>query len=242
MRKIFPIFAIIVLIFLVLTSGCANNPPITNHPSTTQTVLPATTITTATPTEVQTSIEPTPSTPSLKLGQAFSYNNQNINFTMVLYDVKIYPNYSWRSVDGKFYDTEPSPGNKFLFIFLNLENLGQKRMWIPTETSLTLTSNGVQYYPLLTHTKGLTIDMVQYHPDYQKLVYTTDWNWVKTPPKRDESGSSYVYGYNMSYVYPGSSNAVDGYLIYEVPQSINLDRTYLSANVNGFASPVWSLH
>ena len=55
MREIFPILVIIVVIFLVWTSGCTNKTPITNQTSTIQTVLPATTVTS---TEAQTSIEP----------------------------------------------------------------------------------------------------------------------------------------------------------------------------------------
>lgn len=58
MRKTFPIFVIIIVIFLVGISGCVNTTPITNQTSSIQTVLPATT--TITSTEAQMSIEPTP--------------------------------------------------------------------------------------------------------------------------------------------------------------------------------------
>ena len=56
----YPIFVIIIAIFLVCTCGCTNKTPITNQTSTIQTVLPATTITTVIPAEAQLSTKPSP--------------------------------------------------------------------------------------------------------------------------------------------------------------------------------------
>jgi hypothetical protein len=42
-------------------------------------------------------------------------------------------------------------------------------------------------------------------------------------------------------VYPGEGNAVDGYIIYEVPASLTPDKTYVEIVFNGHETAVWKL-
>jgi outer membrane protein assembly factor BamB len=67
MRKIFPILVIIVVIFLVLTSGCTNKTPIPNQTPTIQTPSPAVTLTLGSVTESTAAAQPGVTTSSQEI-------------------------------------------------------------------------------------------------------------------------------------------------------------------------------
>jgi hypothetical protein len=49
------------------------------------------------------------------------------------------------------------------------------------------------------------------------------------------------HGTMSDFVYPGESNAIDGYLIYEVPQSLTPDKTFVDISFNSQDRAVWKL-
>ena len=51
----------------------------------------------------------------------------------------------------------------------------------------------------------------------------------------------YSHGGELGYLYPGKSNAMDGYLIYEVPASLTLNEAYAVIEFNGKDRGVWDL-
>jgi len=51
----------------------------------------------------------------------------------------------------------------------------------------------------------------------------------------------YSHGTKLSYLYPGKSNAIDGYLIFEVPASLTPKKAYAEIEFNGYHVGVWKL-
>jgi hypothetical protein len=51
----------------------------------------------------------------------------------------------------------------------------------------------------------------------------------------------FSHGTELGYLYPGMSNAVDGYIIYEVPQSLTPEKTYVEIPFNTKDHAVWKL-
>jgi hypothetical protein len=51
----------------------------------------------------------------------------------------------------------------------------------------------------------------------------------------------YSHGTKLAYLYPGRSNAIDGYLVYEVPASLTPEKTYVEIVFNGNTVGVWKL-
>jgi len=45
----------------------------------------------------------------------------------------------------------------------------------------------------------------------------------------------------LAYLYPKKSNAIDGYLVYEVPASLSPENAYVEIVFNGNEVGVWKL-
>jgi len=45
----------------------------------------------------------------------------------------------------------------------------------------------------------------------------------------------------LTYVYPGRSNAIDGYLVFEVPALFTSEKAYAEIAFNGNIVRVWNL-
>jgi hypothetical protein len=60
-------------------------------------------------------------------------------------------------------------------------------------------------------------------------------------------GSEYVedFGYShgmaLSYLTPGESNAIDGYVTYEVPAALVPEKTYVEISFNSEDAAIWKL-
>jgi len=120
----------------------------------------------------------------------------------------------------KGYNTEqPGAGNTFLFVYVRLADTGKDNIVAPSPGQFIVTykGNDYQYRPIAS--SDVTIDGVrgtQY--DYQ-------------------IGKGGVSG----YVQPGESNAADGFLIYEVPASIDLTKAYVVITLDSQHTSAWQL-
>ncbi|HXX55569.1 MAG TPA: hypothetical protein VEI81_05700 [Methanoregula sp.] len=225
MRWSFGIIAAGILVIALLCAGCANSQP---APAPT----PAPTESTAT--AVPTTAPPFPG--ALTPGEyvSFGAGDMHGNATVVRYAIR--PNYTWTSpsfnsaaeqksatgpggvVNG--YNTEtPKAGDAFLFVYLKLVNTGSKAVYAPSPSQYIVYADGVRYNYTSVHGPDAVVDGVaggQY--DYQ-------------------IGKGGVGG----YIQPGASNAVNGYLIYEVPGSIDPADTYFIADLDSVNRGVWKL-
>lgn len=48
-------------------------------------------------------------------------------------------------------------------------------------------------------------------------------------------------GYERAFLDPGVSNALDGYIVYEVPASLTPDTTYVEIGFNPQEGAIWKL-
>lgn len=51
----------------------------------------------------------------------------------------------------------------------------------------------------------------------------------------------YSHGQKLGYITPGESNAVEGYIIYEVPESLTPEKTYVTIVLPDKNEAVWVL-
>ena len=73
----------------------------------------------------------------------------------------------------------------------------------------------------------IEVKEVQYFPKYFGTEYVEDFG--------------YSHGSQFAYLYPGKSNAIDGYLVYEVPASLSVEKAYVEIVFNGKTTGVWKL-
>lgn len=180
--------------------------------------------------------DPFPNALHLKEGLQFGEGTSESEGTV--YRIWMNGTYSWHNdMDNKYYVQKPGSGNKYLFVFVNVFNKGETRIWPPA------TGNIRVYFDK----KYYSMDPTHYLPDKSSDRKATAIEVKEVQYFQKNFGTEYVedFGYShgsqLAYLYPGKSNAIDGYLVYEVPASLTLEKAYVEIVFNGKNTGVWKL-
>jgi len=226
MKTFHVIGAISILILLFFSCACTSPAPQAPSSGT-----PVTTpvITTAAPT-------PIPYPDALKLGQQVPFGTSDKTGQATVYRADVKQNYTWNSpswnspreqaASGPLLDTQrgyntatPRDGNSFLFVFIKAASTGSSAVYAPSSQQCVVSINGQTYAYQTVASADVTISGVV-QKQYDFLL--------------GKGGS----GGNIQ---PGASNAVDGYLIYEVPAPVVTEKTFLLCNLDQKTQAVWKL-
>ncbi len=226
-------------IFVALPKLAGTTGAITGPATTTQTtVVPVTTTPQTVATTVANMPTQNPFPDALALKQKFPFGSGDLASEATIYRYWINDTYQWHNdKDNRYYVEKPMAGYKFLAIFVDVVNNGNTRVWPPQAENVHLIYDGKEY--------GL--DQDHYLPDKSVNIQDTPIEIKEIQYLSKMAGSEYVedYGYShgsqLSYLYPGVSNAIDGYLIYEVPKSLTPDKTFVKIEFNGKDVGVWKL-
>lgn len=229
--KAVPIIGIIfITIALIFCAGCTGSQPAPPQ-SASATPLPATpTIATPVPTA-------TPYPGTLALNQPAVFGTADRTGTATAYKVKILPNYSWSdpsfnsahdqlkagdtllSTQYGYNTQEPSAGNRFLFVYVRVTNTGTKGLVAPSGGQFILNYDGKDYSFSPIHGSQITIG--------------------------NSLGTQYNYefetGETSGFIMPGDSNAADGFLIYDVPAALDLNKATLVVTLDTDHRAAWAL-
>ena len=221
------------LFVLLLLAGCTTNPPAVTIQTTAPTQAPVPTTEVMAPSPTPT---PVPYPGALPPGQYASFGKGDMTGNATILRYAVMGNYNWTSPtfssvrdlsqSGGAYDvqhgystTRPKAGDTFLFIYVRVVNTGPKAVYAPSASQFVVSIDGKTYNYSSVESADVTIDKV--------------------------SGTQYDYqlgkGGVVGYVQPGESNAAEGYLIYEVPQSFVPERTYIVSNLDYQTRAVWNL-
>jgi hypothetical protein len=212
---------------LIACAGCTGTTP----PATTAPIPVPVTTAIATPVPAQ-----TPYPGALSLNQEVPFGIGGKNGTATVYKAAIRPNYSWTSPSfnslheqaqtgnplgtQQGYNTaEPAAGNVFLFTWVRLTDTGVAGMVAPSPNQFVVNYNGKDYTYSSVQGSDVTIGSVP-GTQYDYLI-----------------GTGGVSG----YLQPGASNAADGFLIYEVPASIDLTKASLVITLDSLHRSAWQL-
>jgi hypothetical protein len=216
----------VIAVALVACAGCASTAPQAPAPVTTNPV----TITAAPATEL------TPYPGALALNQEAPFGIGGKNGTATVYKAEIRSNYSWSSPSfnspreqaqagaplgtQRGYNTEePATGNAFLFVYVRLADTVSERIVAPSPGQFTVNYNGKIYSYQSVRGSDVTVSDVR----------VTQYDY--------QIGKGGVLG----FIQPGASNAADGYLIYEVPATIDLTKAYLVVTLDAQHQSAWKL-
>jgi hypothetical protein len=120
---------------------------------------------------------------------------------------------------------------------VHLQNNGDTRVWFPPAGSIIVYHDGATYNQ----------DQSHYKPDKSEAAKATPVEVKEIQYVQKLNGDEYAedfgfsHGTELAYLYPGISNAVDGYIIYEVPQSLTPEKTYVGIPFNAQDQGVWKL-
>ncbi|MDO8871106.1 MAG: zinc-ribbon domain-containing protein [Methanoregula sp.] len=237
------VLAVAVYIFVLpkMSGGFTPSTPLggTGAPTTTSmtaVVTASSTVTTAITAAPTPTPDPFPN--ALKLKDGFPFGSGNISSEANVYRIWMNDSYQWHNdMDNKYYIDKAKSGNKFLFVFLNVYNKGDTRVWPPTAGNVKLHYNGEVY----------SSDPNHFLPDKASDRKATAIEVKEVEYFSKLFGSEYVedYGYShgtqYAYLYPGKSNAIDGYIIFQVPSSLTTDKAYAEIEFNGNEVGVWKL-
>jgi hypothetical protein len=244
-KKIMAVIIIVLIIAAVIVFVLLpkiSDDPTTATPGKVLATGTATTMATVPVTIISTSIIPTPAPDpfpnALLLKSAFPFGEGKIASEGTIYRVWMNETYHWHNdMDNKYYLQEPKPGNKYLFVFINVFNKGDMRIWPPTSGNVVVNYNGQEYYPDPSHylpdkssdrkATAIEVQEIQYYSKLFGSEYVEDFG--------------YSHGMELAYLYPGKSNAIDGYIVFEVPASLTLEKTYTRIEFNGYQVGVWKL-
>lgn len=226
MKPFFALRLVCIVAVLVTLAGCTGTTP--------QTTTPAPVVVTTTATPVP---EPTPYPGALALNQETPFGIAGYNGTATVYKAELRSTYQWASpsfnsphaqeeagdtlyTTQKGYNTEkPKEGNTFLFVYVRLANTGTQRMVAPSPNQFIVDYNGRTYPYRSVVGSDVTVSTVRV-TQYDYLI-----------------GKGGVAGFIM----PGSSNAADGFLIYEVPASIDLTKAAMIIGLDSGHQSAWKL-
>jgi len=232
--------------FLVLPKLSGSNPLSSSLSGTglTTPTPPPTTVIATTPIPVTTTIVPTP-TPDLfpdaySVRQLFNFNEGKYTSRATVYRYWMNETYHWHNdLDNRYY-TEPltpKPGFKYLLVFVNIENIGTDGYPYPKASTIVVHNGGNTY----------NVDSSHYIPDKAGNRKATPIEIQELEHQSDYFNMERVedYGYShattQDFVFPGQGNAVDGYLIYQVPSSLTPENTFVKIEFDGQDWAAWKL-
>jgi len=215
-------------------------PGLTSPPTSAPTPLPTPA---PAPVSIETTAEPTPRPElfpdALALRELFYFNNESKHSSRAtIYRVWVNETYQWHNdLDNKYYVQKPKAGNKYLLIFVNIENIGSEAYPYPKSNMIVVHNGGNLYRVDTSHylpnkagnrdATAIEIFEIETFSDYFRQEYVEDYG--------------YSHGTTQDFVFPGMGNAIDGYLIYEVPVSLNPEETYVEIVFDGEDRAVWKL-
>jgi hypothetical protein len=238
---LFPIIILgLALVLLMATAGCTGtNPTADKMTQPSATTVPATAAPTTTDQPTPTPA-PDPFPQALSLGQSFPFGNGSVASRGTVYRYWMNETYHWlNNLDNHYYTSpdRPKPGYKYLFVFVRMENTGTTRVWYPPSENIAVHFNGNTYLPDPSH---FLPDKATNEQDAPVLIRE-----VQFFQKQDHSeyieDFGYSHGTNPDFLYPGASNALDGYIIYQVPDSLSADAAYVDIPFNGQDRGIWKL-
>ena len=215
------------LIVLLLISGCTSTAP--QAPLPTPAVVTTPIVTTVTPT-------PVPYPNALKLDQQAPFGTGDKTGEATVYRTAVMQNYTWTSPSlnspreqaeagsplgtQRGYNTAtPGTGNVFLFVFVKAASTGSNAVYAPSPQQCVVSIDGKSYAYQTVASSDVTISGIR-QQQYDYLL-----------------GNGGTGGYIQS----GTSNAIDGYLIYEVPAPVLAEKTYLLCNLDPKTQAIWKL-
>jgi hypothetical protein len=228
------IFGILLItIAFVFFAGCTNSqsaPPESAAATPAPALMPVTTLP---PAPVTTA---TLYPGALAMKQIATFGKTDRTGTATVYKVNLVPDYSYSdptfnspreqpqagnplATQNGYNTQKPAAGNAFLFVYVRLANTGTKGLVAPSPGQFIVNYDGKSY-------------------SYSSVVDSTVTLGDISVPQYD-----YVIGRGgvSGNVNPGDSNAADGYLIYEVPASIDLTKAALVIQLDADNRAAWAL-
>ena len=239
--KSLDVLLVVGLIILIAIAGCAGPsapaPSTTPPPKTTMvittlppTMIPTTTLPTPTP-------EPFPNALPLKAVALFG-NGTKWPTDITVYRVWINDTYQrWNPDENRYYTQVAPAGKKYLIVFIDMVDRGTDHIQLPPRATMNI----------LYHTDIIPPDPTHILPNQKadsppQIVRIGEIEFTKKMYASEYvEDFGYSHGQKLGYITPGESNAVDGYIVYEVPATLTASTSYFRIVLPGTDPAIWKL-
>ena len=175
----------------------------------------------------------------LKLKQVFLFGNgTRWNSEITVNRIWINDTYRWYDPEELQYDKRIAPaGKKYLLVFLSIINRGTERAPLPQHENIYVLCENAVIPPYSLH--PLPMKNMDSTPRIARIAEIEYFRKVYSSELVEDYG--YSHGQKLGYVIPGESNAVEGYIIYEVPASMIPEKTYVTVTLPDQSEAIWVL-
>jgi hypothetical protein len=173
---------------------------------------------------------------------------QDMKVTTIVYDYRFFDKLHWYNPSmAKYYEQLPTEGFKWciimVYIYMDDEIGDDTRMWAFNRSYFAVFDEESRYlsthrdYPFQLRYKELeettTFDGATFIQAFkQQRLYANDL---------DYASSAGEYSSEQYYLRGGKSNALDGYLLYEIPKNATPENLIVLANFDSFGFSQWRL-
>lgn len=187
------------------------------------------------------------------LKRPFSFIRYNVEglkdmkITTMVYDYRIFEElHYFEYANNKYKELKPTnPNNKFLFIFIRMvmDDIegDDTKLWIVERNNFVVFDGKESYYPKdypyfyrFHEIENIaTFDQSTYIQDFKSLrLYSRDLKYKETAG---------IYAKELYWLYSGESNALDGYILYEIPKETDVKDLVVMSNLHAFGNSNWRL-
>jgi hypothetical protein len=172
---------------------------------------------------------------------------KDMKVTTIVYDYKFFDKLHWYNPSlSKYVEQYPnSTENKFCFVFIYVymdDVIGNDvRLWMFNRNYFGLFDGSIMHqnveYPYQLRYREIentpTFDNSGYVQAFKQMrVYSSNLDYAK------DAGE---YSQEKNYLYGGTSNNIDGYLLFEIPKNLTEENLMVYGNFDNFGSSQWRL-
>lgn len=170
---------------------------------------------------------------------------KDLNVGIIEYRHRWLDSYTWyNDAMGQYYVQEPPAGKRFFVVWVHEEMLGNTSendpsMWIFDETAFHLQYNGQLHDIEKSHNPVNRIKEFDFKYDYYNTVTAGPFGWDIKYIGMGAKETGGLIAERKGWLRMGPGNAVDGYLIYEVPENVKESDLLLVGSFSTFGNAYW---
>lgn len=188
-----------------------------------------------------------------KLGRPFSWSQENatglkdITIHARVYGYKILQSYHYFDpTEYKYFETYPDDLNsKFLFVYLNIymdDVIGDDApIWTPTDNMWATQIHETLYSPK-NFQRQLRIKELEETFNFNDNSRIGYYRFLKTYSTSTEfTKTAGETGEDLTRIHGGQSNAIDGYLVFEIPEDTSIEEISIVGSFYAWGQNTWIL-
>lgn len=191
-----------------------------------------------------------------QLSRPYSWIRNNVTgqkdmkVTVIVYDYKFFDKLHWfNPAEYKYHEAVPdTPGYKWLLIFpyMFMDDIvgDDTRMWAFNRSQFAVQAKGQVYfskeYPYQLRFKELETTRT-FNNDYYVQAFKSFRAYSDFQERPDLVKSAGEYNDERYYLRGGRSNALDGYILFEVPADTKPEDCLVLTRFYSFGNPMWKL-